>query len=506
MTEVTAAGGLEEPVTAAPRPTRLGRLGRMDPAWLAVAALMLVFVVAYAPDVYRRQTNFLSFSWDMGIFDQAVWVLSRFHSFITVRGLNFFGHHASPAMLLYVPFYWVGAGAQFLNFTQVCSMALGAVPVFLLARDRLDNRWLAVGLAAVFLLHPALGFMAWELFHPEVMAIAPLLFAYWFASRQRWNWFAASAIFAVAWKEDVALLVLVMGLVIALRYNRRVGLTTAAISIVYYLLVTRVLLPAVTGEVFYEQLYRGVGGSPVHIVSNAVKDPSNVFGRLSNGEARHYLWQLFAPFGPAPLAAPEIAALAGPQLLANLLSDYVWTREITVHYAALPVTALTLASVEGVALVRIQTVRNLLVTLAVVCALVTTVGWGLSPIGREHDRGWWAFDYDGNRKAIKEQALRLIPAGESVSATYLLVPHLAHRRAIYEYPNPFETRSWGIRDQHPHDPAKVHWIIVDTFSVSPDEIGPLDRLIVSGEFRLRFNREGIKVAERVRASAAGRDP
>jgi uncharacterized membrane protein len=464
--------------------------------------MMLVFVLAYAPDVYRRHSNFLSFSWDMGIFDQAIWVLSRFHSFITVRGLNFFGHHASPALLLYVPFYWLGAGAQFINFTQVCSMAAGAVPVFLLARDRLESRWLAVGLAAVFLLHPALGFMAWELFHPEVMAITPLLFAYWFATRQRWGWYSATCMFAVAWKEDVALAVLVLGLVIAVKYSRRAGIITSLTALVYYLLVTRVMLPAVTGEVFYEQLYRGVGGSPGHILTNAINDPGNIFGRLSNGEARTYIWQLFAPFGPAPFAAPQLIVVGGPQLLANLLSDYVWTRTITVHYAAVPVAALSLAAVEGTALIRPRWGRRLLVGLALGSALLGAVGWGLSPIGREHDGGYWAFNFDQARQGTKEQALELIPAGASVSATYLFVPHLAHRRGIYEYPNPFVTRNWGIRDQHPHDPARVDWIIVDTFSVAPEDLGPIEELVASGEFRLRFDRRGIEVAQRVRPPRA----
>jgi uncharacterized membrane protein len=472
----------------------------VDRAWWLLAGLMILFFAGYAPDVYRRQQNFSSFSWDMGIFDQAVWVLSRFHSFITVRGLNFFGHHASPAMLVFVPFYWLGAGAHLINLVQVGCMGLGAVPVFLLARDRLEDRWLAVGLAAVFLLHPALGFMGWELFHPEVMAITPLLFAYWFATRRRWNWYAVSCIVAVAWKEDVALAILVLGLIVAIRGNRRVGLTTAIVAGVYYLLVTRVMLPLVTGETFYEQLYQGIGGSPGHIVSNAIHDPSNITRRLSNQEAKHYLWQLVAPFGPAPLAAPGVGVIALPQLLANLLSDYVWTRTIQVHYAAVPVAGLTLAAVEGIALVPFRAARQLLVVAALSCAVLGATSWGLSPIGEQHDRGYWS--YDPSRLAVKRQALALIPAGASVSASYLLVPHLSHRRAIYEFPNPLKTRSWGIRDKHPHDPAKLRWIVVDTQTVSAEDLEPLNRVLADGEFRVRFDRQGITVAERIRPPPA----
>ena len=78
--------------------------------------------------------------------------------------------------------------------------------------------------AIAFLLHPALQFFMSELFHPEVLAITPLLCAYYCSVRKRWAWFACFAVLAVCWKEDVALAVAILGLVIALRGDRRVGL------------------------------------------------------------------------------------------------------------------------------------------------------------------------------------------------------------------------------------------------------------------------------------------
>lgn len=481
--------GLEEQVTWQ------DRVRRADPAWLILAGLMAVFVLAYAPYVYRRQENFASFSWDMGIFDQAVWLLSRFRSFITVRGLNFWGHHSSPAMLVFVPFYWLGQGAHLLNLTQVTSMALGAVPVFLLARDRLADKWAAVGMAAVYLLHPALGFMGWELFHPEVIAITPLLFAYWFSTRQRWGWYAGTLIFAVAWKEDVALVAAVLGLIVLFRGHRKVGLITVAASVLYYLGVTRLMLPAVSGGVFYDQLYIGIGGSPGNIVRGAVRDPGNIVTRLSNGEARHYLWQLFAPFALLPLLVPEVLVLAVPMLLANLLSDYIWTRTIEVHYAALPIAALTIASVEAAAMAKQLVVRRVVVGVAVVSALLAAVAWGISPIG-ERGGGYWA--YEKERLDLKRQAVAMVPDQAPVSASYLLVPQLAHRRQIYEYPNPFFGKNWGIKDRNQHDPAAIEWIVVDTRTVSQEDMVHLERLLDSGEFRLRFDKEDIQVAQRAR--------
>ncbi|MGH9182013.1 MAG: DUF2079 domain-containing protein, partial [Acidimicrobiales bacterium] len=145
------------------------RLVGADRAWLVVTAMVVAWIAVFAPLVWQRHSRFGSFSFDLGIFDQAVWLLSRppfGDGLITVRGLTVFGHHAEPALYLLAPFYWLGAGPQFLNMVQVVSMALGAVPLFLIARDRLGYGWIALPVCVAYLLHPALGFMAWELFHP----------------------------------------------------------------------------------------------------------------------------------------------------------------------------------------------------------------------------------------------------------------------------------------------------------------------------------------------------
>ena len=100
-----------------------------------VAVWSLVFIALG----YRRHAHFGTFGFDLGIYDQGIWLLSRFKDpFVTVRGLDLFGHHMNVILLLFVPFYWLGAGPIFLLVTQVLSQASGAIAVFLLARDRLE--------------------------------------------------------------------------------------------------------------------------------------------------------------------------------------------------------------------------------------------------------------------------------------------------------------------------------------------------------------------------------
>jgi uncharacterized membrane protein len=472
----------------------------VSPVVLAVVAV--VWAVVFSALVYLRHDRFASFSFDMGIFDQAIWLLSRFDGqFITVRGLDVFGHHASVGFYLFVPFYWLGAGPHVLNIAQVLVAASGAVPVYLLARYRFSDGWAALALGTAFLLHPALQFMMWEHFHPETIAITPLLFAYWFSVRERWGWFAACAVLAVSFKEDVALAVAVLGVLIALRGHRRTGLLTAGLALGWFFFVTRLLLPAINGtEAFYVNFFGDLGDSMGEIAWNAVRHPSRIIERLTAPDALDYLYKMTAPFAFMPLAAPLVLLIGVPQTVVNLISVNSFTREITFHYAALPLAGLILATVEGIWLsTRALRLRRILAAAVLATSLAATVGWGLSPIGREYRKGWWPLVED-SRRQVKEAALAMVPDGASVSASYHFVPHLSQRKAIFEYPNPFRPSNWGVRDENYPPPTAAEWLVIDRQILGPTDRELLDRLLTGGEFQPLFDREDVVVARRLPTS------
>lgn len=485
-----------------PRPTPVTTPPWSERSFWLLTAVMVVWAAVFGRLTVLRYERFASFGFDMGIFDQAIWLLSHFEGqFITVRGLDVFGHHGSFAFYLLAPFYWLGAGPNFLNVAQVVTAAAGAVPVYLLARDRLGGPWMAAFLAGAFLLHPALQFLMWEQFHPEAMAITPLLFAYWFSVRERWGWFGATAALAVLWKEDVALGVVVLGLLVAARGHRRLGLTTAGLALGWFLFVAMVLIPAFSVDTFYvSSFFSTLGDSPGEIVWNSVSHPSRVIEPVTAPDARDYLFRMTAPYGFVPLAAPATLAIGIPQTLANLLSVNDFTRRITFHYAALPLAALTLATVEGIRLgTKRRAVRRVLVGIVFGSSLAATVSWGPSPIGDEYRAGWWPLTAD-SRQDTKEAALAHVPSDAAVSATYQFVPHLSQRRTIYEWPNPFRPANWGVANENYPDPSTAGWVAVDRRLVGDADRALLEGLLAGGEFRVVFDQDDVVVAHRPSAA------
>ena len=130
---------------------------RQDPVRWALGAMVVGWSLIFIHLGFQRHDRFGTFGFDLGIYDQAIWLLSRFKDpFVTIRGLHYFEHHVNLITVLFVPAYWLGAGPSFLYLVETVWMALGAVPLFLLARDRLRSGWLAVAVAGCFLLYPSL--------------------------------------------------------------------------------------------------------------------------------------------------------------------------------------------------------------------------------------------------------------------------------------------------------------------------------------------------------------
>ncbi|HEX5616529.1 MAG TPA: DUF2079 domain-containing protein [Acidimicrobiia bacterium] len=482
------------------RPLRaLDRLA--EPAVLVLLGVTVLWAIVFFVLAALRHDRHGTFGFDLGIFDQAVWLTSRFRDpFITVRGLDSWGHHNNAIFFLLAPFYWVGAGAKFLLAVQVLSQASGAIAVYLIAKERLVSRWFAVAMALVLLLNPTYQWLVWEFFHPEALAIGPLLFAYWAASTRRWGWFWFSAVLAISCKEDVALTILMLGLVVAFRMGaRRRGLVIAAFGAAWFLLTTRVLLPMFNDaeRAFYNDFFASeLGTSLGDVIKNTARNPSQTIEFLTNDEHRTYYWRMAAPFALLPLASPSTLAIALPMIVVNMLTGFPYTRDFRFHYSSLVVVGGIVATIEAIAWWSRgnDRRRGALVGFVLATALATSVMWGPSPIGVDYRSGIWPLGAD-TRLEAKQTALDLVPSGAATSASYNFVPHLTHRARIYEFPVPWCNINWGVSGEDLHEPAAVEWLAVDLNVIGEEHRARLEELLID-EFTERFRRDNVVVAER----------
>ena len=103
---------------------------------------------------------------------------------------------------------------------QAVAIALGALPVFWLARKHLGSEHAALGFALAYLLYPAVQWLTLNEFHPVALACPLLLYAFWYLDEDRLAAFAIFAVLAALTKEEIPLVIAGMGLWYAVSRRR----------------------------------------------------------------------------------------------------------------------------------------------------------------------------------------------------------------------------------------------------------------------------------------------
>jgi uncharacterized membrane protein len=325
---------------------------------------------------------------------------------------------------------------------------------------------------------------AWDIFHPEVLAIPLLLGAYLLALRGRWGGVVALLGLTLMVKEDAAIAVVPLGLFVAWRFRRRLeGYGIAIFGTGLLLLNTLVVLPALspTGDLVHIGRYAQFGDSLGGALKGMVTDPALFFTELFGSERLRFYLQMLGPI-PTALLAPEILLVAGPIVAANALSFKPLQYDIMFHYTAYALAIGTIAAVSGAArLVRRwkdDTERVVaIVLLAAVLGFTLASPWGVT----RDDNPWAGAAKTDEEVAAVDAAIALIPRDAAVAADWFTATHLAEREVIYMLPNPFHNRLYGAGEPYAPSPSDVDWVITQRWALDDVEVGPLLASLQSGD-------------------------
>lgn len=457
---------------------------------------MLLYAVYFGKMSLDRFDAFQAPGFDLGIFDQGIWLLSRFEEpFVTIMGLNLFGDHASYILLGLVPLYWVWPAAQALLIVQTLALCLGAAPLFLLARRALRSSWLALLPAIGFLLTPALGWLNLENFHPDSFEVPLVLFALYFMTVRRWRAYLVMVLLLLTVKEDVPLLVVPLGIFVALRHDRRMGMITVSAGAVWFLVTVFVLGPVLSGAgPGTLDAFRVPFGGLRELWTTALHAPWDVAAYMLSADKIKYLIQLLLPVFFLPLGTAG-SLIALPALLFNLLSTFSYQSNIRYHYTSLIIPVFAWAAVLYTGRLKDPGSRRALAVAVLLASLFAAYAWGPSQWSREPAR---IYDPRSAEARAAVEAIALIPDDAVVSARSRLASHLAHRQQVYEFPTPFSASYWGdsTRDGRrlpEADDVEFVLEVPDRLSGKAAEIFP--QLAEEG-FREIFSKDGIVLLQR----------
>lgn len=435
--------------------------------------MVLLYIALFSTLTILKHEAFQTTAFDLGNMDQAVWnsLRGRFLPFTNwgEEGTRL-AYHVDPILILISPLYFIYSDPKTLLVFQTLVVALGALPLFWLAKEMFGESLVALVFPLVYLLFPALEAANMFDFHPTTIAAPLLLYAFYYLWKRRYPWFFLFSFLIMTCKEEMPLLVLMMGLYILIaQRNWRVGLSTIALGLAWFIVALYIVIPHYNpgGRSPYLAAYGYLGQGPLTMLRTMVMEPGVVLRNVLTREKLSYLGNLLAPAAFLSLLAPQVLLLFAPTLAINLLSakPEFYTLE-KFHYAAPLVPFVVLSALFGVYYLgeflslRLKVGRHgplyLLSALVLLSTLLYHRGHGFTPLGLRFKMA----QVTPHHRLAKE-LMALIPKGATVSAQSRLNAHLSQRPKIYMFPKVEDAEyvffdvtvdSWPI---HPNDQRAI---------------------------------------------------
>ncbi len=382
-----------------------------------------------------------------------------------IKGGTHASAHFDPILVLLAPLYHFYARAELLLALQSIWLGAGVVPVYLLARAKLNSRGAGLALAIAYVLYPALHGANMYEFHSLTLITPVILWLIYCLELRHFKSYAGLLVLACLCREDVPLLLCFVGLygiVSSKRGLARAGLLTIVWCVAYYVLVKAVFMPAPgllntgsKGGYSYEYYFRdliphkkGILGMLLTLVSNPLYAIRKAFG---NQAKVLYLLQIFVPLALLPLFARRARLMLVYGLLVTLLATRKPVFRIHFQYACLIFPLAFAAAPEGLRQLRedsrVSTGLGLkpdrLVRGAMGFVLMATLllSWkfgalaenksfrgGFGRIARSPLSPGTAERYQRIREMVD-----MIPPGASVTTTNRVGAHVSNRQHVYFY-------------------------------------------------------------------------
>ena len=341
-----------------------------------VVLVSALWAAGFASVAVLRHLSGLTQRYDLGNMTQAVYNTAhgRFLEVTEVGGeqVTRLGVHVDPILAALVPLWWVWPSPVMLLVVQAVALSLGAFPVFWLGRKHLGSDAAGLKIVLVYLLYPPLQWNVIHEFHAVAFAVPLILFAIWFLDERRMVPFAACAAAAILTKEQIGLMIAIVGIWHAAGSRQiRQGIAIAGVGAAWSALALAVVIPHFSGGPSpYQARYQSVGGTPAGIVETFFTEPQRIVQALATPSDLAFVVLLGLPLLGVCYLSPLILA-AGPQFAISMLSDRIPDTDFTAQNS-LPIIPFVIAAAV-LASGRIARRPNALASRLLVASIVVAV-------------------------------------------------------------------------------------------------------------------------------------
>ena len=464
-------------------------------AWAVVGLLtmaVLLFIAGYTWLSLSRHNLFNSTGYDLAINEQIIWntLNGRFFA-SSVEVDNSFADHFRPMLLFLVPIYAIWQTPTVLLVVQVLVLASAAIPIYYLAKLKLEDDIVAAAIALIYLLYPAVGYVARFDFHIEVFVIPAFIAAFYMMETGRWNLASFFLVIPLLCKENMGFTVAAFGLYAILRWKKyKWGGVWTVVGLLFVWLTAFWLLPTVRGETIDTlSRYAWLGSGPVEMLQTMMLEPLAVWQHIYTSANMLYALQLLLPVGLLALLGFRELLLVAPALAINLLSDHFCQSTIYCHYTIPIIPIIFIATIFGILLIKNRLPDHGYWRLyALLPVVLTLLSFWISNPFQETSLLPSAFEPVGNAEVV-QMALDVVPAEGVLVTTNDYASHLAQREGLYIIGIPSQREA-------PIDPDLIFLNLYDQQYIVCDQIQAYIQSLEPDDYGTIFRTGGLIVLQR----------
>ncbi len=415
-------------------------------------------------------------SFDMAIFTQAVWNTTQgnwFYSSIK-GGICLLGDHFAPLLAVFALPYRIWPEPELLLAIQAFAVAACVFPLARIVRKSDQSpSWGVLYCLAFALYLPVRNAVRFD-FHPEVVAMPFLFWAFAFLNEKKTMYASIFLALALMAKENVATVAFAFGLYACIQREKalRFGIFWIVMPLIYFYTVVHFFIPKLSGAPYFylegnftEWLRAGWGPFVKHVFQ-----PSTF----------EYITKIYGPMAFTSVLAPAPFILTLPMLAQNILSRNEMTRSLFFQYTAMLTPFVFISSV--MALAKVRSYRRYWAYGILLTSVLMSGVSEVYPMRRQ----WITLTPHTMRV---EKILRTILAEYSLRTHEFYAPHAANRKElhIYENDHPKEGGSWKARH--------TDYVVIDS-ALLKDRYATDKQTLLGGGYVLESENDGLAIFRR----------
>lgn len=391
----------------------------------------------------RIHEQFQTFGWDLGVFDQGIWLWSKFQfPFTTFHNMWWLGDHFHLSIVLIAPFYWLFENVRTILIVQAILTCVGGWPLFLLSKKITRNNLFSIAALFGYLLFFSLQWHTFSGFHEFALlpVVLGCLLLFWETKKTIYYWLCSVIMIFI--KEELGFLLAVIGIWQLLTDRKRwqQSIVTIFLGISISIVLIYWIIPSLAGKSYIHFDYGKSGYTVIDVIKNIILNPSLIFVSFVDSQIKlRTLWITFWPWGFLSLLAPSTLVVHFEQFASRFL-DYQKTIRWTPYfiYNFPMATIMFWSSIYGFKNIqqrinqkRVKVAVNIIIPLMLIILVVLENILLHAPILSLFKKQFYTNE---SWMADNKKAFLCIPKNVSLAAQNSLAPWLSQRQKIKVLP------------------------------------------------------------------------